>query len=297
MFTAEHEHEVHFHQLNTTTGHRIRYLKVDDVTGKEVDADHIVRAIEVSARGKKQGSWVTLDDDELQRIQPPSTRTVDIEDFVDLAEIDPIYFDRTYFLAPADDIGARRAYALLLDAMGRSGRAGIGKVVIRNKQYLAAIRPYEMGQRKRLMVMSTMHFADEVADPTRVDDLEFDVPKAETKTRQMAESLIESLAGPFEPKKYRDTYTDELHALIERKADGDDLTVEDRPEPAAPVADLLAALQESLEAAKRTRERGARPDRSAARATTKHAAASKPRKRVPAKKSATSKKTSAATSR
>ncbi len=295
VFTAEREHEVHFHQLNAKTGHRIRHKKVDATTGREVDADQIVRAVQVNRPGRRNGSWVTVDEEAMARLRPASTRTVDIEDFVDLAEIDPIYFDRTYFLAPGADVGARRAYALLLDAMTRSGRAGIGKVVIRNKQYLAAIRPYGTSRRRRVMAMSTMRFADEVVDPGDVDDLSFELPSADDKARSMAASLIESLAGPFEPSKYRDTYTDEVHELIERSAAGDDVEVEERPEPTDAAMDLMAALQQSVDAAKkrrssrptapRQRKRPTSSTRSAEKQPTKQAkkrATGRPKKPRPA---------------
>ncbi len=248
LFGAEREHEVHFHQINEKTGHRIKYEKVDAATGREVDADRIVRGIEVS-----KGKWVTIDDEEIEAIQPTSTRTVDVEDFVELAEIDPIFYDRTYYVAPDDNPGAARAYRLLLDAMQRSGRAGIGKVVIRNKQYLAALRPYG-----KVMVMSTMRFADEVIDPTTIDDMPGKLPTADAKARKMAESLVESLASPFEPERYHDTYTEELQDLIRRKAKGETIEVAPRPAPAAEVTDLMAALQASVDAAKERRKPAAK---------------------------------------
>lgn len=254
LFGAQRGHEVRFHQINRATGHRIKYEKVDATTGVEVEADQIVRGIE-SAGGK----LVTIDDAELDALQPKSTHTVDVEDFVDLAEIDPIYYDRTYFVAPDDRPGAARAYALLVDAMRRTGQAGIGKIVIRRKQYLAALRPYE-----NVMVMSTMRFADEVVVASSIDSIPDELPPSETKARQMAESLIESLTAPFEPQRYRDTYTEELLGLIESKAEGATATVVEHKESAPEVADLLAALKASVEDAKQRRPLAiAKPARSA----------------------------------
>ncbi len=240
LFSAERDHSIHFHQLNRETGHRIRYRKVDAESGEEVDKDDIVKGYEVS-----KGSWVTFDDDELDDLRPETTRTIDIEDFVDLAEIDPIYYDRTYFLAPDDNEGGRRAYALLLEAMQRMERAGIGKVVMRTKQYLAAVRPYA-----GILALSTMRFADEVLQPDDVDEVDVRLPAADAKSRKMAESLIESLATSFDPGRYRDTYTEEVEELIEAKAKGETLEVEEAPEQAPKVLDLMAALQASVEAAK-----------------------------------------------
>ena len=122
MFTAEREHEVHFHQLSKKTGNRIRYKKVDEKSGRELEMDDIVKGYEVS-----KGKWVTFDDDELDELRPESTKTLDIEDFVDLAEVDPIYFDHPYFLVPPDSEGAARAYRLLVEVMDREGRAALGR--------------------------------------------------------------------------------------------------------------------------------------------------------------------------
>ncbi len=243
LFGAQRVHDVRFHQINEATGHRIKYDKVDALTGAQVATDQIVRAIEASS-----GKLVTIDDADLDALQPKSTHTVDVEDFVDLAEIDPIFYERTYFVAPDDRPGAARAYALLVDAMRRTGRAGIGKIVIRRKQYLAALRPYE-----NVMVMSTMRFADEVIVASSIDSMPDELPPAEDKARRMAESLIESLTAPFEPNRYRDTYTEELLDLIERKAKGETAKVEESQESAPEVVDLLAALQASVDEAKQRR--------------------------------------------
>jgi DNA end-binding protein Ku len=244
LYTAQREHTVHFHQLHRQTGNRIHNKRVDADTGKEVDTDDIVKGYELD-----DGKWVTFEGDEIDELKPRSARTLDIEDFVDLDDIDPIFYDRTYFLAPADDEGATRAYGLLLAAMQDRNRAGIGRVVIRNKQYLAAVRPYE-----RMLAMSTMHFADEVLTPKDAG-LEVSVPKADAKTRKLAESLIDALEGPFEPGKYHDTYTEELQDLIERKSKGETIEVDEPEDTSDKVIDLMAALQASVEASKQGRSR------------------------------------------
>jgi DNA end-binding protein Ku len=285
MFTGEHEHEVHFHQLNKKTGHRIRYKKVDDTTGKEVEPDDIVKGYEVS-----KGEWVTFEDEELEELRPESTRTLDIEDFVDLSEVDPIYYDKTYFLAPEDNLAARRAYALLLEAMEDRQRVGIGKVVIRAKQYLAAIRPYE-----GILAMSTMRFADEVVDPGQIDDLNFDVPAVDPKSKKMAVSLIDSLASPFDPTKYDDTHTDEIRHLIDAKARGETLSAPEQREEAPKVLDLMAALQASVEAARSGRAKaGAKKSSAAKKAPAKKAPAKKPAAKKSAAKPKATKKAAAA---
>ena len=155
-YTAVREHQVHFNQLDKKSGARIRYEKVSEKTGKEVDADDIELGYEI-----RSGRYVTFDKDEIEELKPESTKTIDVEDFVALADIDPIYYDRTYWLAPDGD-AAKKAYPLLLAAMEDRERVGIGSVVMRNKQYLAAIRPLDGA-----LAMSTMRFADEIVRRSR----------------------------------------------------------------------------------------------------------------------------------
>jgi len=279
MFSAEHEHEISFHQLNARTGHRVKYRKVDAESGREVDASHIVRGVEV-----RDGSWVTFTDEEFDELTPNATKSIDIEDFVDLAEIDPIYYDRTYYLAPAEDASARRAYRLLRDAMRKSGRAGIGAVVMHSKQYLAAIRP--MG---KILAVSMMRFHDEVVDPASVADPQVDSVRVDERATRMAAALIDSLAASFDPAKYHDTYTDDVRAAIDRKAKGETLEVVAEPEPSAKVLDLVAALQASVDAAtKRPAKR-----RTAKRPAAKRAAAKRPAGKRPAAKRPTAKRPTA----
>jgi DNA end-binding protein Ku len=257
MYSASRSHEVSFNQLHRATGNRIRYRKVDEVTGDEVSQREIVKGYEVA-----DGEYVTVDDSELAELRPAATKTLDIEDFVDLAEIDPIYFEKTYYVVPDDNLASRRAYGLLLDAMKERNRAGVGTVVIRSKQYLAAVRP--LGDH---LVVSTMKFADEVVDPADVPELEVELPEIDAKARAMATSLIDSLTTEFEPTKFVDTYTDDLRALIETKARGETITPIERPAASPQVVDLMAALEASVAAAK------------AARADGDGAAPAKPRKK------------------
>lgn len=236
-YTAVRDHDVHFHQLEKRTGARIRYRKVSDASGKEIDDDQIELGFELSP-----GHYVTFDKDELQELRPASTRSIDVTDFVALEEIDPIYYERTYWLAPAGD-AAKRAYQLLLAAMEEQGRVGIGTVVMRNKQYLTAIRPLD-----GVLAMSTMRFADEVVPRSEIDDLPSRRSKPDARELRMATQLVEGLASAWNPKAYRDTYTDEVRERIEAKDQGKEVVTE-KPAGGAQVLDLMAALEASLEGA------------------------------------------------
>ena len=236
-YSAVHDHNVHFHQLQKKTGARIKYEKVSAKTGKAVDSDDIERGFELS-----KGKYVVVDTDELDALQPRTTRTIDIGDFVDLAAVDPIYYDHTYWLAP-DGEAADRAYRLLLAAMESAQRVAIGTVVMRNKQYLAAIRPLDGA-----LAMSTMRFAEEIVARKKIAGIPSARSKPAPKELALAQQIIDSLASDWDPKRYHDTYTDELKDLIERKAKGEDITVDtDEEEPSGKVVDLMAALQASLE--------------------------------------------------
>jgi DNA end-binding protein Ku len=238
-YTAVRDHSVHFNQLEKGTGSRIRYKKVSDKTGKEVESDDIESGYEISA-----GKYVVFDPDELDKLRPKTTRTVDISDFVDLEEVDPIYYDHTYWLAP-DGESAERAYRLLEAAMEKQGKVGIGTVVMRNKQYLAAIRPLDGA-----LAMSTMRFADEVVDRKDVDELPTGGSKADAKELKMAAQLIDSLTTEWDPTRYHDTYTEELRKLIDAKAAGKEVTAPMAEAAPSKVLDLMAALEASLSAAK-----------------------------------------------
>jgi DNA end-binding protein Ku len=237
LYSATSPKAVRFHQLSSKTGARIRQKRVDSTTGDEVPYEEIVKGYEITP-----DRYVIIEPDELDALDPKATRTVDIEEFVDLAEIDPIYYDHNYYLAPT--AGGAKAYRLLLDAMRESGKVGIGKVVLRSKQQLCALRPTD-----EVLTLTTMLFGDEVLSPDRLDELE-DIGEAEATQREltMAQQLIESLSADFEPSKFRDEYRERVLELIERKAAGEEIAVQPAAEEPAAAPDLMAALEASLAA-------------------------------------------------
>ena len=243
LYSAVSKKTVRFHQLHGDTGVRIQQKRVDPSTGDEVAYEDIVKGYEI---GKDR--YVVVTPDELESLDPEKTRTIDIEDFVDESEIDPLYYDHPYYLAP--DTGAEKAYRLLVDAMQAAGKVAIARVVIRNKENLVAIRPSAEGA----LTMSTMNFADEVVAADSIDAIAGDEDASKQKTTKreldMAQQLIDSLTSDFDPTKYRDTYRERVLELVEKKAAGEEIAVQpDAPEPAA-VPDLMAALEASLEEAK-----------------------------------------------
>ena len=239
-YAAVRDHSVHFNQLEKGTGARINYKKVSDKTGKEVSSDDIESGYEIAS-----GRYVVVEDEELEKLRPRTSRTIDVADFVELSQIDPIYYERTYWLGP-DGEAAERPYRLLLAAMEAEGKAGIGTVVMRKKQYLAAIRPLDGA-----LAMSTMRFADEVVPQADVEALPGKGAKPEPRELKLASQIIGSLATDWDPKRYHDTYTEELKDLIEAKAKGKEIVVEDEAPAEATVVDLMQALEASLEAARK----------------------------------------------
>ena len=238
LFTAVDRKTVRFNQLNSKTGTRIAQKRVDPESGEEVPYEDLVKGYEIS-----KGRYVVIDPDELDALEPRKTRMIDIEDFVDLDEIDPVFYDHPYYLAP--DTGAEKAYKLLLEAMRETGKVAIGRVVIRTKEYLVALRPLE-----EVLAMSTMLFPDEVVPPEKLD-VELDAKvKAGERELKMARQLIESLSGPWEPEKYHDEYRERVLELIEQKAAGKEIAVQPEEADTAPVPDLMAALEASIAAAK-----------------------------------------------
>ena len=254
LYNAVRRQSVSFNQLDDRNMARIRYRKVNGETGEEVGDDHIVKAYEIS-----KGRYVIVDPDELEPFMPAATRTIDLEEFVDLAEIDPVYFDSSYYVAPDAN---PKPYALLARAMEESGKVAIGRMVMRNKQYTAAIRAQE-GR----LVMSTLAYADEIVPADSIDELvDLDGVDVSKREVQMAEALVESLAGAFEPDKFHDDYREQVLGLIEKKAAGEEFEV---PEPATEkpkIVDLMAALEASVEAAKTSRTRHPSAKKSAAKA-------------------------------
>ena len=246
VYTAVHEHKLRFHLVHEKDDGPIGYEKVCKLEDKPVPDDEIVKAFEVS-----KGKLVHLADEDFEAAQVDGGgHTIDLEDFVPYDQIDPTFFAHTYLVGPQD--GAERAYALLVRAMADSGLAGIGKFVMRNRQYLGCLRV-----RDKVLTLEQLHFADEVDPPKGI--VPSKLPTVSARELDLATGLIESLAGDWKPKKYKDTYTDALLAVIKRKQKGEDVHVAPEPEEEAP-ADLMDALRASVEAARSrrgTRSRGA----------------------------------------
>jgi DNA end-binding protein Ku len=245
VFPAIREHDVRFHQL-APDGSRIHYKRVSEKSGREVDFDQIRKGYETS-----KGRYILFERDELQQLAPATTKTIEIEDFVALEDIDPIYFERTYHLAPADD-AAKRSYALLAAVMDEKQRVGIGKVVMREKQYLAAIRPYGKG-----LALSTMLFADEVVAQSDIGDIPARKPTVDRRQKEMAGHIVDSLAREWDPKRYHDDYEERLRKVIGAKAKGKTIEIAEEQAPAE-VLDLMEALRASLEGGGSRAKRGAK---------------------------------------
>jgi DNA end-binding protein Ku len=244
MFTATESKELRFHFLHKDDLAPIGYDKVRKDTGEHVDPEDVVRGFEV-----EKGRYVPLEDEDLDRLDVELTKAIDICDFVDLEEIDPLYFRKAYYLLPED--GAEKPYLLLVRALEETGKVGIAKVVIRNKQHLAALRPVD-----GILVLETMYYADEVRKPEKVK-IKGDLRPQEL---DMAKSLVENLSEPFDPEKYDDTYRKELLQLLRAKAKGKKLPEPSDDEPGE-VIDLMAALRESVEKTKRGQPRRRSPAR------------------------------------
>jgi DNA end-binding protein Ku len=280
LYSAVNRKTVRFHQLHGETGMRIQQKRVDPSTGDEVPYDAIVKGFEIGP-----DRYVIVQPEELEALDPKKTKTIEIEDFVDLSEIDPIFYDHPYYLAPG--AGGAKPYRLLLEAMRESGKVAIAKVVIRQKEQLVAIRPMDGD----VLGMATMIFADEVVDADRIDELDA-AREVEVNSRELgiAKQLVESLAGDFEPGKYHDTYREEVLALVERKAAGEEIAVQPQAEEAdEPVPDLMAALKASLDAVRGERGDGAAPDADG------NGDGEKPKRKSPAKRKAPAKKSSSTT--
>jgi DNA end-binding protein Ku len=239
LYSAVSRKSVRFHQLHEKDGARIQQKRFCSQEDEEIPWEEIVKGYEIGP-----DRYVMITSEELEAVEPKKTRTIDIEDFVDLDEIDPIFYDHPYYLAPGT--GAAKPYKLLLDAMKDANKVAIARVVIRSKEALTAIRP--MGD---VLAMSTMLFGDEVVPAETLDEVET-VQEADTTKREleMARQLIESLSGEFDPSKYRDEYREAVLEMIERKAEGEEIVLQPAEEP-EPVPDLMAALEASVAAAKK----------------------------------------------
>jgi len=238
LYPATEQKDIRFHQFKEGTQQRIRNKRVSEDTGREVDYQDIVKGYEVD-----KGKFVIVTPEELEAVAPEKTRTIEIEDFVSLDDIDPIYYEKTYYLAPEDEAGAKKAYALLLQAMKQEGQVAVGRFVMRTKEYLAAIRPMD-----GILVLETMFFPDEIRQASEVDDVPVRA-KAGERELKMARQLIGSLATAWNPSRYHDEYRERVLKLIRDKAKGKEVVLPAAPEPSK-VADLMEALRQSIEATK-----------------------------------------------
>jgi DNA end-binding protein Ku len=255
LFSAVEEKGVRFHQLQRDTGKRVRNKRVVEGTDRQVDHEDIVKGYEVD-----DGTDVVLTPEELEALEPDRSRTIELEDFVDLDAVDPVHFDRTYYLVPANEEAAK-PYALMHAAMRSANRAGIARFVMRDKEYLAAVRPLD-----EVLAVETMHFADEVRDPADIDEVAAldGAGRPSARERKMAEQLIDMLAADWEPDRYRDSYRERVLELVEAKAAGEEIVTEEPAERPA-VVDLMAALEASLEEGRGRRRGGRRARRARSR--------------------------------
>ena len=274
LYSALNRKNVRFHQLSGKTGVRVSQKRIDPQSGEEVPYEEIVKGYEIAPE-----RYVVIEPGELESLQPKKSRTIEIEDFVELAQIDPIFYEHPYYLAPAP--GGAKPYRLLLEAMRDTGPVAVARVVMRSKEQLVAIRP--MGD---VLEMATMLFGDEILPPEQLGEAA-EVAEVKTTKRELdvAKQLVDSLAADFNPDAYRDTYREEVLALIERKAQGEEIAVQPAAEEdAAPVPDLMSALKASLDAVRaRDQDAGAGAGKrrkpaseAAAKAAAKKAAVQKP---------------------
>jgi DNA end-binding protein Ku len=272
MYSAVARRNIALREIRESDSSRIKLRRFAEGTDDEVERDEIIKAYELTP-----GQYVPLTKDEMAALAPEKTRAIEVQDFVDLEQIDPIYFDSPYYLGPAD--GAEKAYALLAKAMQASGKVAICHFVLRNKENLAAIR-----SDGKVLTLTTMRFADEVVPASELDILPDKESKPAKREQEMAEQLIESLSTDFEPSQYKDEYRDQLLALIEQKAEGKEIVASDAEAPkATKTPDLMAALEESIAAV--AGRKGAKPKAKAAKTSRAKAPTKAPSKAKKASKS------------
>ncbi|GGS36952.1 non-homologous end joining protein Ku [Actinokineospora fastidiosa] len=240
LYSATEDHTISFRQFERGTSDRIRYKRVNERTGKEVAYSDIVKGADLGG-----GEYVILEPDELDAIAPGRSRTIDISAFVDLDEIDPIYFQKTYWLSPTkEEYG--RAYSLLLQAMRKTNKAGIASFVMRGKEYLTALRPGD-----ELLILTTLLFPEDIRNPAKELKSMPELVSARGKELDMAVSLVESMAEDWTPENYHDTYTQRVEQLIEDKRQGRTIVAEEEPAEPTKVVDLFEALSASVESRKK----------------------------------------------
>ncbi|MGW7681749.1 non-homologous end joining protein Ku [Kribbella sp. NPDC054772] len=281
LYSATQEHEIDFHQFQKGTSDRVRYKRVNERTGREVPYDKIVKGHDVGG-----GEYVIVEPDELDDIAPGKSRSLEIDTFVDLDEIDPMHFQKSYYLGPSDAENAS-SYALLRDALAKTNRAGIAKFVMRGKEYLATIRADG-----KVLVLETMFFADEIRDP---DDELGDLPRKSGAGKQlsMAVDLVEAMSGEWKPAAYQDTYTERVKDLVKAKHQGKDVVYSEEEPQATNPTDLVAALRASVDSArkarsaqKKTPQKKTPAKKTSAKKTAKKAAAKKTAAKKSGKKAA-----------
>jgi len=238
LYSATSQHQVHFHQFQRGTSDRIRIRRVNERTGKEVGQDDIVKGYDLGG-----GEYVMVEPDELDELAPERSRRIDIEQFVELSEIDPWQFDRTYWLQPAKEEFAK-AYGLLLKAMAHNGKVGVAKFVLRDREYLAVVRAHE-----GVLALNTLHFPEDLREPELPE-----LPRTRPKEMDMAEALVEQMSGPWQPEDYHDTYTERVRELLKAKQAGEEITREEPREETGEVVDLFEALSRSVERRKKKRD-------------------------------------------
>jgi DNA end-binding protein Ku len=239
LYPATQDKAIHFNQLEAGTSDRIRYKKVNERTGKEVASDRIVKGFDLGG-----GEYVILSDEELSAAEPEKSRLVEITDFVDLDDIDPIYFRSTYYLAPEGEAGAK-AYALLRQAMLDARKVAIGTLVMRNKEYPVAIRPDD-----EVLKLETMYFTDEIRDPSKeVPELP-DTSELQEREMSMAKLLVESMESAWDPNRYHDTHRAKVEELVESKRLGNEIVVGTVERPPTKVVDLMEVLSASIDSVK-----------------------------------------------
>jgi len=235
LFTAVRENDLHFNMLHKKDNGRINFQRICSIDGKKVEWNDIVKGYEVD-----KGDYVIVTDEDLKGVAPEATQSIDITEFVDLADINPILFDKPYYLEPEKK--GRHAYALLRDSLAAAGKVGIAKVVIRTKEYLAALKP-----NGKALVLELMHYPDEIVE---ADDFNFPAANEKASAGEMkaAKMLIDTMSGDFKPASYRDTYREEVMTMIEARAKGKPTKAKAIPKakPATEVVNLMDVLQQSL---------------------------------------------------
>ena len=272
LYPATSDKSIHFNQFEEGTSDRIRYKKVNERTGEEVTNDEIVRGFDLGG-----GEYVILSDEELESAEPKKSRQIEISDFVSQPDIDPVYFRSSYYLAP-EGAGADKAYALLRKAMADADRIGIATMVMRNKEYLVAVRPEDDA-----LALHTMYFSDEVRVPGKELPELPDEGEVSDRELSMAQLLIESMESDWDPERYHDTHREKVEALIEEKRQGREIVIQEPAEPAGKVVDLMEALNASIKAAAKPGTKSARAGASAKRAPSPSGRAAPAKKKAPAK--------------